>query len=49
MAEYLSLGHRTLDAARRFRVSEGRVSQLRRELSQSWKTFTEGNGGSTAA
>ena len=39
IAEFLSLGHRTSDAARKFKVSEGRVSQLRRELAESWKAF----------
>ena len=39
IAEYLSLGNRTRDAATRFKVSEGRVSQLRRELAESWKQF----------
>jgi hypothetical protein len=43
IAEYLSLGNRTSDAARKFRVSQGRVSQLRRELAESWKTFTGDN------
>lgn len=39
IAENLALGHRTQDVARRFSVSEGRVSQLRRELAESWRTF----------
>lgn len=39
IAQYLSLGHRTRDAARKFRVSEGRVSQLRRELAENWRRF----------
>jgi len=39
IAEFLSLGNRTSDAARKFKVSEGRVSQLRRELAESWKQF----------
>jgi FixJ family two-component response regulator len=46
IAETLALGHRTQDVARRFQVSEGRVSQLRRELAVSWKAFVgevEGN------
>ncbi len=49
IAEFLSLGHRTSDAARKFRVSQGRVSQLRREMAESWKKFTGENGGSTSA
>jgi len=46
IAETLALGHRTQDVARRFQVSEGRVSQLRRELAGSWREFvgeTQGN------
>jgi len=39
IAEYLSLGNRTSDAARKFGVCEGRISQLRRELAKSWKEF----------
>ena len=39
IAEFLSLGNRTSEAARKFKVSEGRVSQLRRELAESWKQF----------
>jgi len=48
VAQYLSLGNRTRDAAHKFGVSEGRVSQLRRELAQSWKDFTSGNEGNAA-
>jgi len=48
IAEFLSLGHRTSDAARKFKVSDGRVSQLRRELAESWKKFTGGNEGNAA-
>jgi hypothetical protein len=39
IAEFLALGNRTSDTARKFRVSEGRVSQLRRELAGSWQRF----------
>jgi len=53
LAQYLSLGNRTSDAARKFRVSAGRVSQLRRELSQSWRRFVgdepDGAGAAVAA
>jgi hypothetical protein len=49
VAQFLSLGHRTTDAARKFGVSNGRVSQLRRELAQSWRSFTGDNDGNTAA
>jgi hypothetical protein len=43
VAQFLSLGHRTADAAKKFKVSQGRVSQLRRELQESWNDFTGGN------
>jgi len=36
----MALGHRTLDLARRFRLSAGRVSQLRREFKRDWDRFT---------
>ena len=39
IAEFLALGNRTSETARKFSVSEGRVSQLRRELAASWKDF----------
>lgn len=39
IAEALSVGHTTSDVARRFRVSPGRISQLRRDLQQSWQEF----------
>jgi hypothetical protein len=40
IARFLSLGNRTQDAARKFDVSQGRISQLRRELQESWRQFT---------
>jgi hypothetical protein len=43
VAKFLSLGNRTADAAKKFNVSQGRVSQLRRELQESWNDFTGGN------
>ena len=49
IAEFLSLGHRTSTAARKFRVTAGRVSQLRRELADSWRKFTGDDNGNTAA
>ncbi len=50
VARFLSLGNRTQDAARKFDVSQGRVSQLRRELAESWRVFTgEGNNFGNAA
>ncbi len=36
----LALGHRTKDVARKFKISEGRVSQLRRQFQQDWNRFT---------
>ena len=39
VAETLSLGNTTSEAARRFGVSRARVSQLRRELQASWTAF----------
>jgi hypothetical protein len=35
----LAGGERTADAARRFKISPGRISQLRREFEQSWEAF----------
>jgi hypothetical protein len=40
IARFLSLGNRTQDAAHKFDLSNGRVSQLRRELQESWRRFT---------
>ena len=48
IAQYLSLGNRTSQAARKFRVSAGRISQMRRELQESWKTFTGDNEANAA-
>jgi DNA-directed RNA polymerase specialized sigma24 family protein len=39
VVRFLSLGHRTVDAAKKFGVSQGRISQLRRELAESWRRF----------
>ena len=39
IAESLAIGNRTGDVAKRFNVSAGRVSQLRRELAASWRAF----------
>ena len=39
IAKFLAVGNRTSDVAQRFAVSAGRVSQLRRELAESWKEF----------
>ena len=48
VAQYLSLGNRTSDAALKFDVSEGRISQLRRSLEKSWTEFNEGNEANAA-
>ncbi len=39
IAQALSAGQNTGDVAKRFKLSPGRISQLRRELYQSWQTF----------
>ena len=39
VAETLMIGERTSAAAQRFGMSQGRVSQLRRELSEDWTRF----------
>ena len=39
IAETLATGGTTKKAAKRFRVSPGRISQLRRELQQAWDDF----------
>ncbi len=39
ITEAMASGHRTLDLARDFDVSPGRVSQLRRDLQHSWHRF----------
>jgi hypothetical protein len=52
IAEALSVGNCTSDVAKRFKISAGRVSQLRKELAVSWKRFVgdnEGNEGNAAA
>ena len=39
IAQTLALGETTKKTAKRFRVSPGRISQLRRELNQNWQDF----------
>ena len=39
IASALALGETTSDAARRFRLSPGRISQIRQELRASWACF----------
>jgi hypothetical protein len=40
IAQFLARGEETWMAARRFRVSPARISQIRRELEASWLTFS---------
>ena len=40
VAEFLATGESTRCAARRFKLSAGRISQLRRELCDAWARFT---------
>ena len=49
ITERLSLSHRTQDVARRFKISEARVSQLRGELAASWRKFVGDVRGNAAA
>jgi len=39
IATTLAIGETTKETAKRFNVSSGRISQLRRELKESWETF----------
>jgi len=39
LAQFLSLGDRTRDAARKFDMSPASVSRLRRELCEAWRAF----------
>jgi len=39
ISEELALGHTTQEVAKRFGVSSGRISQLRRELQLAWQSF----------
>lgn len=43
IAERLATGHRTGEVAIKFGLSQGRVSQLRRELATSWEAFQSEN------
>jgi len=49
IAEFLALGNHTSEAARKFGLSEGRVSQLRKELKVAWDAFTGETDGNAAA
>ena len=48
IAKLLATGERTSTVAEKFTLSPGRISQLRRELAQSWKKF-QGEADSRAA
>jgi hypothetical protein len=48
LAQYLSLGNRTADAARRFKVTPSRIAHLRRELAESWRRFVGDEPGGAA-
>lgn len=39
IAKTLAVGETTSNVARKFRVSPGRISQVRRELKDSWEAF----------
>ena len=49
VAQYLSLGNRTADAARRFKVTPSRIAHLRRELAESWRAFIGDEPGAATA
>jgi hypothetical protein len=39
LMDAMAVGHRTTDLAGMFQISQGRVSQVRRELCESWRAF----------
>jgi hypothetical protein len=39
IAKFLAMGETTQDASKKFDVSPGRISQIRKELSQGWHNF----------
>jgi formate dehydrogenase assembly factor FdhD len=45
MAEDMALGEKTQDLAQKYRVSEGRISQMRRYFQQDWGRFCGDAGG----
>jgi len=49
IAESLAAGNRTADVARKFKISAGRISQLRRELAESWRKFVGDEPGAALA
>ncbi len=48
VAEFLANGESTRAAARKFKVSDGRISQLRRELAESWRKLIGDEPGGAA-
>ena len=44
LAELLATGETTRNAAKRFRVSDGRISQIRKELRLNWERFVGEDG-----
>ena len=49
VAEFLAQGETTKAAARKFGVSAGRISQLRKELAANWRAFIGDDPGPAAA
>lgn len=41
IAQALAVGHSTGEVAKRFGVSAGRISQMRREMHRSWQEFQD--------
>jgi hypothetical protein len=48
IAQFLANGETTKAAAQKFKLSQGRVSQLRRELAESWRRFVGDEPGAAA-
>jgi hypothetical protein len=49
IAESLATGNRTSDVSNRFKVSAGRISQLRKERAANWRRFVGDEPEATAA
>ena len=49
IAEFLANGESTRSAARKFKVSDGRISQIRKELAESYRRFVGDEPGPAAA
>ncbi len=49
VAEFLAQGETTKTAAKRFKVSAGRISQLRKELAANWRAFLGDDPGPAVA